>query len=218
MALNFYLKTFLTERRLADWKKREQSRKNFECLLPLLFQSHLARWPEKRTILETQEDGACLPRAAEHKFLPFFNTRGKTNCSLDAPLQLQLPIRIHFEMTSSAWLSCVSITISKTLKRDSFPYFLFHHQVWTAQFWREKKKELGQQKNILQSLSLRWARNFLTLHWNGNEDLNKSFLCKSFSLLSKRKVGRGKPLLLLRPRLPLRAALLRENSTRQLKF
>ena len=125
-----FLSENFPDREKTCWlEKKEQSRKNFECLLPLLFQSHLARWPEKRTILETQEDGACLPRAAEHKFLPFFNTRGKTNCSLDAPLQLQLPIRIHFEMTSSAWLSCVSITISKTLKRDSFPYFLFHFSV-----------------------------------------------------------------------------------------
>ena len=111
----------------------------------------------------------------------------------------------NFRLESiSKWLPLHDYRVCQLLYPKPWKEILFHIfffiLVWTAQFWREKKKELGQQKNILQSLSLRWARNFLTLHWNGNEDLNKSFLCKSFSSF-KRKVGRKPflPRLLLRP-------------------
>ena len=91
---------------------------------------------------------------------------------------MQLPIRIHFEMTSFAWLLLVCQLLLNL--ENSFLSRSVKSQIM------EKRKEVGSTKGKIfkaasaQLLERSWERNFLTLHWNGNEDLNKSFYANLF--------------------------------------
>ena len=93
---------------------------------------------------------------------------------------MQLPIRIHFEMTSFAWLLLVC-QLLLNLENS----FLSRSVNWKVKLWK-RRKEVGSTKGKIfkaasaQLLERSSERNFLTLHWNGNEDLNKSFYANLF--------------------------------------
>ena len=95
----------------------------------------------------------------------------------------------NFRLESiSKWLPLHDYRVCQLLYPKPWKEILFHIfffiLVWTAQFWREKKKELGQQKNILQSLSLLSAKFFnASLKWKWRPQ--QKFLMQIFFFFQK---------------------------------